>query len=77
MPTLKLNDEQVVELVRQLPKAARGEALRALLADPEWDAMMAYGGARLADALVTRGLDPAAMSPDQIEQAINDIAEGR
>ena len=77
MPTLKLNDEQVVELVRQLPKAARGEALRALLADPEWDAMMAYGGARLADALAARGLDLSTMSPDQIEQAIDRIAEGQ
>ena len=75
MPVLNIGDKQVVELIRQLSKEVRGEALRALLADSEWDELLAYGQARLDEAIEKRGLDRSDLSPEQIEQAIEDIAE--
>lgn len=77
MPVLNIAAQQVIDLVRQLPRPERGEALRVLLADPQWDSLLAYGEARLDEQLCKRELDRAALRPEQIEQAIEDIAEGR
>ena len=76
MATLDITDSQVLELIRQLPSDARSEALRRLLADGDWDVLLAYGQARLADQLRQRGLEPSDMSPDEIEAVIERIADG-
>lgn len=77
MPVLNINNEQVLELIRQLPQPLKAQALRALLADPAWDDLLAYGESRLDAKLKSEGLDRSQMTPDQIELAIDCIARGR
>ncbi len=77
MATLNIKDEQVIDLISQLPKTAKAEALRALLADADWDGLLTYGESRLDEAFRRRGLDRSAMTPEQIENAIEGITEGR
>ncbi len=77
MPVLTIAADQVIELIRQLPKDARVDALRILLADPDWGSLLADGEDRLGEQLAKRGLDRSRMSPDEIERAIDEIAEGR
>lgn len=75
LPVSRIPDEQVVEWVRQLPQPARADALRALLADSDWDDLLAYGSARLDDALAERGRDRGSIAPDAIDRAIDDITQ--
>jgi len=45
MPTLELTDQQVVELVKQLPQDRQATLVRSLLAQqwPEWDELTRFG----------------------------------
>jgi hypothetical protein len=77
MATLNIKDEQVIDLISQRPPAAKADALRTLLADAEWDSLLAYEESRLDDAHRRRGLDRSGMTPEQTELVIEEIAEGR
>lgn len=76
MPTLSLADEQVLELIDQLSLPARAEVVRRLLADTGWERLLSYGESRLDAEFKKRGLARSNMSIDQIEGAIERIADG-
>jgi hypothetical protein len=77
VPTLTVPENQVIELVLQLSPQAKAEALRALLRDSRLEGLIDYGESRLDAEFTARGLDRSRMTPDQVEQTVLDIAEGR
>lgn len=75
MPTLELTDEQVVELVRQLPPERQRAALLALAAGSTQrrEERMKYAEAQLRRASAERGLDWDKMSEDQRDAFVDDL----
>jgi hypothetical protein len=75
MPTLQLTDEQVIELVRQLPVDRQRALIDVLLLEqwPEWADLSdkAQEGARLAAA--ERGRDWDAMSEEERETFVDEV----
>lgn len=75
MPTLELSDEQVMQLVRQLPREQQQSLLRSLLAN-QWRAWAELSEAAQAGARVAaqrRGLNWDALSEQEREQFVDDI----
>jgi hypothetical protein len=75
MPTLELTDEQVMELVKQLPPERKREALFALAeaARARREERLDYAEAQLRRLCAERGLDWDAMSEDEREAFIDDL----
>ncbi len=75
MPTLELTDEQVVELVKQLPPERQRAALLALAegATQSREQRMKYAEEQLRRACAERGLDWDKMSEDQREAFVDDL----
>ena len=75
MPTLELTDEQVVELVKQLPPERQRAALLALAtgASQQREQRMKYAEGQLRRAGAERGLDWDQMSEDQREAFVDDL----
>ena len=75
MPTLELTDEQVVELVKQLPVERRRAALVALAEEAGHgrEERMKYAEEQLRRACAVRGLDWDKMSEDQRETFADDL----
>jgi hypothetical protein len=75
MVTLTLSDQQVVELVKQLPPASKRAVLDALIGERElwWDMTLAQGEERLRKLASQRGLDWAKMSEDEREDFIDNL----
>jgi hypothetical protein len=75
MPTLELTDEQVVELVKQLPPERQRAALLALAAGASQgrEERMKYAEGQLRRASAERGLDWETMSEDQREAFFDDL----
>ena len=75
MPTLELTDEQVVELVKQLPVERRRAALVALAEDASHgrEDRMKYAEAQLQRTCAEQGLDWDKMSEDQRETFVDDL----
>jgi hypothetical protein len=75
MPTLRLTDEQVLDLVQQLPDAQRDKLFAALLAERrrKWERWSedAQDGARRAAAL--RGKNWDTMTEEEKEDFIDDV----
>jgi len=59
MVTLTLTDEQVVELIKQLPPNSKQAVLNALIGERElwWDMMITQGEGKLRELASQRGLD--------------------
>lgn len=75
MATIALTDEQVADLVRQLPPNRRLDVLR-ILAEPVQqgrDARMAHAQQQLRRATAERGLDWDSMSEDDHKQFVDDL----
>ena len=75
MPILELTDEQMVELVKQLPPERQRAALLALAAgatQPRGERMK-YAEGQLRRACAERGLDWDKMSDDQREAFVDDL----
>ena len=75
MPSLQLTDEQVIDLVRQLPAEQR-ERLFSMLASsqwPDWMTLSAAGQAGARAAAARRSLDWDAMSEEERERFIDDV----
>jgi hypothetical protein len=75
MASVELTNEQVAELVRQLPADAKREVLLALAEDsqarrPE---RMTLAAAQLRRLALDRGLDWDAMSDDQRQALVDDL----
>jgi len=75
MPTLELTDEQVIELVKQLPPERQREALLALAeaSRARREERLDYAEAQLRRLCAERGLDWDAMSEDEREAFIDDL----
>jgi hypothetical protein len=75
MPSLELTDEQVVELVKQLPAERRRAALVALAEDATHgrEERMKYAEGQLRRACAERGLDWDKMSENQRESVVDDL----
>jgi hypothetical protein len=74
MPTLELTDEQVLELVKQLPPEQQRTALLALAAGSEERAeLRAVAQTQLGSLATNRVLDWDEMTEDQREALIDDL----
>lgn len=75
MPTLKLTDQQVVDLVEQLPQDRQATLVRSLLAQkwPEWDELTRFGEERIRIVAAQRGRDWNAMSDEDREAFVDDL----
>lgn len=80
MPELKLTDEQVVELIRQMSPERRRKALLALAEDAcaRREVRLEYAEAQLRQICAERGRDWDAMTEEEREAFIDDLVhEGR
>lgn len=75
MVTLTLSDQQVVELVKQLPPAAKQAVLDALMSERElwWEMTVAQGEEKLRKLALQRGLDWGKMSEDDREKFVDGL----
>jgi hypothetical protein len=75
MPSVELTDQQVVELVKQLPLDEKRKALMALAADAQVQRTqrLASAEAQLRRLCTERGLDWDQMTEDQREAFIDDL----
>lgn len=75
MVTLTLSNDQVVDLIKQLPPDGKKAALDALQTDTNlwWEIRLAQGEAQLERLAKARGLDWNVMSEDEREQFIDDL----
>lgn len=75
MVTLKLSNEQVVDLIKQLPAADKKAVLEALSSDSNlwWEIRLAQGEEQLRHLSSQRGLDWESMTEEEREQFIDDL----
>ncbi len=75
MPTLQLSNQQVVDLVKQLPPDSKRAALLALAKDASArrEERMQFADAQLERLCVERGLDWKSMSEDEREAFIDGL----
>lgn len=75
MVTLTLSDQQIVELVKQLPPASKQTVLDVLIAEREswWDMTVSKSEEKLRTLAQKRGLDWAKMSEDEREKFVDDL----
>ena len=73
MPTLELTEQQVVELVKQLPPERKREALLALADPARRDERMQLAEAQIRRVCAERGRDWDQMSEDEREAFIDDL----
>jgi len=75
MPTLRVTDDQVIELIKQLPPERKQAVLFALAKDAaaERGTRMAYAEEQLRRLCAERGLNWETMSEDERETFIDDL----
>ncbi|MDQ1317092.1 MAG: hypothetical protein QG588_743 [Candidatus Poribacteria bacterium] len=75
MPLLNLSNDQVIELVKQLPPEDKQAVLEALIADRDswWDGMLMRGEQQLRIICAERGLDWDSMNEDEREAFVDDL----
>ena len=75
MPTLELTDQQVVELVKQLPRDRQATLVRSLLTKqwPEWDELTRIGEERIRIVAAERGRNWDIMTEDERESFVDDL----
>jgi hypothetical protein len=75
MASLILSDEQVIELVKQLPVGQQIEVFRFLLLQQwgKWESISRYGAERARLAAQERSLDWDAMTEEEREAFIDDV----
>jgi hypothetical protein len=75
MVTLALSDQQIVDLVKQLPPISRQTVLDALIAERElwWDMTLSKGEEKLRKLATQHGLDWNGMSENEREDFVNDL----
>lgn len=75
MPTLKLTDEQVIELVKQLPKEQQERLFEYLLVkeSPVWNEITRYGEESARQVAAKRGRSWDAMSEEEKEDFVNEL----
>ena len=75
MITLTLSNQQIVDLVKQLPPVSKQTVLDALIAERElwWDATLSKSEEKLRKLASQRGLDWSKMSEDEREKFVDDL----
>lgn len=77
MPNLNLSETQVIDLAKQFRPEARRSLAIALLRQvsdvPDLSALRRRSRAQLAAVLRDRGMDMDRMTPDEVDQAIQQI----
>ena len=75
MVTLTLSDQQIVDLVKQLPPVSKQSVLDALIAERElwWDMTLSKSDEKLRKLASQRGLDWNKMSEDERENFVDDL----
>lgn len=75
MPTLKLTDEQVIELVKQLSRGQQELLLEYLLTreSPAWDGLTGYGDDRAREVAAERGRNWEAMTEKEKEEFVDEL----
>ncbi|MCG8368386.1 MAG: hypothetical protein MJA27_34265 [Pseudanabaenales cyanobacterium] len=75
MPTFTLTNEQVVELVKQLPSEQQTEVFRFLLLQQwgQWESLSRYGSDRARLVAQERGQDWNTMTEDEREALIDEV----
>ena len=75
MPTLTLSNEQVVEMVKQLPVELQTELFRFLLLQQwgKWEQLSRYGADQARLITQERGLDWDRMTEEERENLIDDL----
>jgi hypothetical protein len=75
MATLTLQDDQVLDLVRQLPEDRRTWLFQQLLQDewPAWTELSAYGAEQVKQVAAQRGLDWDSLGEDERETLIDTL----
>lgn len=75
MPILNLTNEQVVELVKQLPSEYQIELFRFLLLQQwgQWESMSLYGADRIRLVAQERGQNWDTMTEDEREAFIDEV----
>jgi hypothetical protein len=75
MVTLTLSDQQIVDLVKQLPPTAKQTILDVLIAEREtwWDMTVANSEKKMRALAQKRGLDWDKMSEDEREKLVDDL----
>ena len=75
MPSITLSNEQVVELVKQLPQEQKTEIFRFLLISQwqEWQDLSSYGTDKVKLAARERGYDWEKMSEVEREEFIDEV----
>lgn len=78
MPTMTLTNEQVVDLVKQLPPAEKRRALLALAEESytQKQKRMVYAEAQLRQLCAERGLNWDTLSEEERENFIDDLLHG-
>ena len=75
MPSITLSNEQVVELVKQLPQEQKIEIFRFLLISQwqEWQDLSSYGNDKVKLEAKERGYDWEKMSEAEREEFIDEV----
>ena len=75
MPTLTLTNEQVIELVKQLPNEQQSELLRFLLLQQwkQWEHLSNYGADKVRIAARERGYNWDTMTEEERETFIDEV----
>jgi hypothetical protein len=75
MVNLKLSNEQVIDLIRQLPAADKKSVLEALGSDSDlwWEIGLSKGDGQLRLLAAERGLDWDKMAEDERERFVDDL----
>ncbi len=75
MVTLTLSDEQVIELVKQLPVGQQVEVFRFLLLQQwgKWESLSRYGAEKARLVAQEKGLDWNMMTEEEREAFIDDV----
>ncbi len=75
MPMLTLSNDQVVEIVRQLPTEQQTEIFRFLLLQQwgQWESLSRYATNQVKIAAQERGFDWDAMTEDEREDFIDNV----
>jgi hypothetical protein len=75
MPTMQLNVEQIIELVKQLPPEGKQQVLNVLSAERDawWEKTLTQGEQQMRRLCAERGLDWDSMSEEEREIFVDDL----
>ncbi len=75
MPDLKLSEDQVVELTRQLSPQGRRKVLQTLIAvdTSRFEQIVDYGEAKIREICLAKGVNWDALSDDERQQLVDDL----